>query len=64
MLGHYTRTIQRPEKDQLLVEFLREVKKKYPTLIDQMHLSRIDRYVAGDPAKRVPAIRKAKDMVV
>lgn len=60
MLGHYTRTIQRPEKDQLLVEFLRDVKKKYPALIDQMHLSRIDRYVAGDPAKRVPAIRKAR----
>mgnify|MGYP002672780489 FL=1 len=59
-LHHYTKTIQRPEKDQLLVEFLRDAKKKYPTLIDQMHLSRIDRYVAGDPAKRVPAIRKAR----
>ena len=59
-LGHYTKTIQRPEKDQLLVKFLRDVKKKYPALIEQMHLSRIDRYVAGDPAKRVPAIRKAR----
>lgn len=59
-LGHYTKTIQRPEKDQLFVEFLRDVKKKYPALIDQMHLSRIDRYVAGNPAKRVPAIRKVR----
>ncbi|WP_390153806.1 hypothetical protein [Dialister sp. i34-0019-2H8] len=25
-----------------------------------MHLSRIDRYVAGNPAKRAPAIRKVR----
>ncbi|WP_440249513.1 glycosyltransferase family 2 protein [Dialister succinatiphilus] len=59
-LFHYTKTIQRPEKDQLLVEFLRDVNQKYPALINQMHLSRIDRYVAGNPAKRVPAIRKVR----
>lgn len=59
-LFHYTKTIQRPEKDQLLVEFLRDVNQKYPALINQMHLSKIDRYVAGNPAKRVPAIRKVR----
>lgn len=56
----YTSIIQRSEKDRLFVQFLEDVNQKYPALIDQMHLSRIDRYVAGDPAKRVPAIRKAR----
>lgn len=56
----YTIIIQRSEKDKLFVQFLGDVNQKYPALIDQMHLSRIDRYVAGDPGKRVPVIRKAR----
>lgn len=56
----YTFIIQRSEKDKLFVQFLGDVNQKYPALINQMHLSRIDRYVAGNPAKRVPAIRKVR----
>lgn len=56
----YTFIIQCSEKDKLFVQFLGDVNQKYPALINQMHLSRIDRYVAGDPAKRVPAIRKVR----
>ena len=56
----YTFIIQRSEKDKLFVQFLGDVNQKYPALINQMHLSRIDHYVAGNPAKRVPAIRKVR----
>lgn len=56
----YTIVIQRSEKDKLFFQFLGDVNQKYPALINQMHLPRIIRYVAGNPAKRVPAIRKVR----
>ena len=56
----YTSIIQRSEKDKLLFQFLGDVNQRYPALINQMHLSGISRYIAGNPAKRVPAIRKLR----
>lgn len=53
----YTIIIQKPDKDKLFIEFLREIKNMYPEVVNKMHLSRINRYISVDPARRVPWIR-------
>lgn len=53
----YTMIIQASNKDRLFVEFLRNTKKKYPDMINHMHLSKINRYISMNPTKRVPQIR-------
>lgn len=53
----YTIIIQKPDKDKLFIEFLRETKNMYPEVVNKMHLSRINRYISVDPARRVPWIR-------
>lgn len=53
----YTIIIQKSDKDELFVEFLRDTKNMYPEVVSKMHLSKINRYISGNPARRIPWIR-------
>ena len=53
----YTIVIQKPYKDRFFAEFVWDTKRRYPDIINEMHLSRINRYISMNPAKRVPKIR-------
>ncbi len=48
---------QTVDKDELLVNFLKEEKERYPQLIARMHLSALNRYVAKDPVHRIDRVR-------
>lgn len=48
------------DKDELFVDFLKEAKRRYPKLVDRMHLSWLNRFVAALPEKRVDRMRRFK----
>lgn len=53
----YTIVIQKPYKDRFFAEFVWDTKRRYPDIINEMHLSRINWYISMNPTKRVPQIR-------
>jgi glycosyltransferase involved in cell wall biosynthesis len=53
----FTRIIQKPDKDSLFIDFLNKVKVNYSDILNQVHLSRANSYVAASPENRVPWMR-------
>ncbi len=48
---------QQADKDALFVDFLRTARRRYPALVDRMYLSRLNRFVAAAPEKRIGQMR-------
>lgn len=57
----FTRIIRKSDKDSLFIEFLNRVKTNYPNVLPQLHLSRINSYVAAEPQKRISRIRNFRN---
>lgn len=60
----YTKIIQKADKDNLFIDFLCYTKEQYPSLIDKMHLSKINHYVRANPKKRIPWVRKFRKTIL
>lgn len=53
----YTKIISREDKDFLFANFLETTEKQYPTLLRKINFSFADKYIIGNPMKRIPQIR-------
>lgn len=51
---------QRADKDELFVDFLKAARERYPELVDRMHVSWLNRFVAAAPGKRIDRVRRFK----
>lgn len=56
----YTSVIKHSDKDKLFAEFLKKVYKQYPEIVNNMHLSLVNKYIVKNPSKRVPMVRHFK----
>lgn len=48
------------DKDELFADFLKAARDRYPELVDRMHVSGLNRFVAAAPEKRIDRIRRFK----
>lgn len=54
----YTKILSREDKDFLFANFLETTEKQYPALLGKIHFSFANKYIMGNPMKRIPRIRR------
>lgn len=60
LFGCFLMKFQRADKDELFVDFLKAARERYPELVDRMHVSWLNRFVAAAPGKRIDRVRRFK----